>query len=42
MAFSLLVEMLNLRLRAKAKPVHLHSEWIEAPEKTTPPSERRP
>ena len=35
MAFSLLVEMLNLRLRAKAKaqPVHLHSEWVEAPGK---------
>ncbi|MDP1831358.1 MAG: TerC family protein [Geothrix sp.] len=42
MAFSLLVEMLNLRLRAETKPVHLHSEWIEAPGKTTPPSESRP
>ncbi|WP_291271061.1 TerC family protein [Geothrix sp.] len=33
MAFSLLVEMLNLRLRVKAKPVHLHSEWTEEPGK---------
>ena len=31
MAFSLLVEVLNLRMRTKAKPVHLHSEWAEAP-----------
>jgi predicted tellurium resistance membrane protein TerC len=25
MAFSVMVEMLNIRLRARAKPVHLHS-----------------
>lgn len=31
MAFSVLVEMLNLRMRAKSKPVHLRSEWVEEP-----------
>jgi predicted tellurium resistance membrane protein TerC len=34
MAFSLLVELLNLRMRAKAKPVHLHSQWVEPPTET--------
>ncbi len=29
MAFSVFVEMLNLRMRLKAKPVHLHSTWVE-------------
>ncbi len=28
MAFSLLVEMLNLRMRAKSKPVHLHQTYV--------------
>ena len=29
MAFSVLVEMLNLRMKAKAKPVHLRSTYVE-------------
>ena len=37
MAFSVFVEMLNLRMKSKAAPVHLRSEWVEeggpAPEK---------
>jgi predicted tellurium resistance membrane protein TerC len=31
MAFSVFVEMLNLRLRSKAAPVHLHSAYAEEP-----------
>jgi predicted tellurium resistance membrane protein TerC len=30
MAFSVFVEILNLRVRAKAAPVHLHSAWEES------------
>jgi predicted tellurium resistance membrane protein TerC len=29
MAFSVMVEMLNLRLRKKAEPVKLHSKYAE-------------
>jgi len=31
MAFSLLVELLNMRFRRKQQPVHLHSEFEQAP-----------
>ncbi len=33
MAFSVLVEMLNLRLRRQGKPVHLHQPYVEGPGK---------
>jgi predicted tellurium resistance membrane protein TerC len=33
MAFSVLVEMLNLRLRGKAEPVKLHEAYVASPEK---------
>jgi predicted tellurium resistance membrane protein TerC len=29
MGFSIFVEMINLRVRAKAKPVHLHQSYTE-------------
>jgi predicted tellurium resistance membrane protein TerC len=29
MAFSLLVELLNLRLRARRAPVHLHQSYVD-------------
>jgi hypothetical protein len=32
MAFSVLVEMLNIRLRKKAKPVILHTQYSEVAE----------
>ena len=35
MAFSVMVEMLNLRMRAKAKPVHLRAAVVEEPAKET-------
>jgi predicted tellurium resistance membrane protein TerC len=31
MGFSIFVEMINLRVRAKSKPVHLHSPYTEEP-----------
>ena len=31
MAFSVFVEMLNIRLRSKATPVHLHERYVEEP-----------
>jgi predicted tellurium resistance membrane protein TerC len=31
MAFSVFVEMLNIRMRGKAKPVHLHERYLEEP-----------
>ena len=33
MAFSVLVEMLNLRLRGKAEPVKLHEAYVASPKK---------
>jgi len=37
MAFSVVVEMLNIRLRkASAKPAHLHSEYVAQPSETPP------
>jgi len=33
MAFSVLVEFLNMRLRKKAEPVHLHNPYSEEDEK---------
>jgi predicted tellurium resistance membrane protein TerC len=35
MAFSVFVEALNLRMRARAVPVHLHSGYTGTPEPTT-------
>jgi hypothetical protein len=32
MAFSVLVEVLNMRLRKKAEPVHLHNTYLDADE----------
>jgi predicted tellurium resistance membrane protein TerC len=32
MAFSIMVEVLNMRLRAKGRPVELHQGYTEAPE----------
>jgi predicted tellurium resistance membrane protein TerC len=29
MAFSVFVELINLRVRAKGKPVHLHQSYVE-------------
>jgi predicted tellurium resistance membrane protein TerC len=29
MGFSIFVEMINLRIRARAKPVHLHQKYTE-------------
>lgn len=34
MGFSVLVEMLNLRLRQKAKPIELRKSYVEAPKQT--------
>ncbi|MDP9313480.1 MAG: TerC family protein, partial [Chloroflexota bacterium] len=31
MAFSVFVEMLNLRIRAKSNPVELHTPYVDAP-----------
>jgi predicted tellurium resistance membrane protein TerC len=33
MAFSVFVEILNIRMRAKAQPVHLHEAYVEDPKK---------
>jgi predicted tellurium resistance membrane protein TerC len=33
MAFSVFVEMLNIRLRRKARPVHLHNAFSDVDEK---------
>jgi predicted tellurium resistance membrane protein TerC len=33
MAFSVFVEMINLRVRSKGKPVHLHQAYVEAKDK---------
>jgi predicted tellurium resistance membrane protein TerC len=32
MAFSVFVELINLRVRAKGKPVHLHQAYVETKE----------
>jgi hypothetical protein len=34
MAFSVLVEVLNMRLRKKSEPVHLHNPYSDEDEKT--------
>jgi len=40
MAFSVVVEMLNIRMRKRAaKPAHLHSEYVAEPA-GTPPAKR--
>jgi hypothetical protein len=31
MAFSVFVEMLNIRMRGKTRPVHLHERYVEEP-----------
>ncbi len=37
MAFSVFVEMINLRVRAKGKPVHLHQAYVKADAETDGP-----
>lgn len=36
MGFSVFVEILNLRLRAKSEPIKLHEEYVKVPEKSSP------
>ena len=37
MAFAVVVEMLNIRMRkSSAKPAHLHSEYVAEPSETPP------
>jgi predicted tellurium resistance membrane protein TerC len=40
MAFSVVVEMLNLRLRGSTKPVHLHEPYGPAPSTETDPGHK--